>query len=516
MPDLSDLLVDLVMRPELRARAREDLDGVLSSYVLTEAQREVVLAGDGRMLALLGEALEARPGLAPAGRRASAEGGGTAGESVGGAAADGAGDRGDAPGPPAAPRLGPATRLRLRVQPAVLDDGTVHYAAGTCADPDGATVPAGLPTPPGHPLPPVDVHLTLQPELTDVDGGFHVEIVPTVRAIAPLLPLPSRLPASPDPWGHRAGGDPVQALADAVLAGQAPLRQLLDAVRAGPPQAPDRPAPGDPRHADLLLVGTGLLAGLHLTREAEEAIRGADRVLHLDPGVGADEVLSALNPRCEALFGRVYADARPRPDVYVAMAEAVLQPVLDGERVAFAIQGHPLVGMYAPALLEDAARLLGKTVHVVPGLSSLDTLFADLRLDPFVHGVQAFEATDLLLRRRALDPAVPAVIWQVGAVGSRLYSARRSRPERFVRLARHLGRTYPADHPVVVYLGANHPLQRPQRVAATVATLPDHAAVLSPGVTLLIPPVGAAPVVDAGVVATLDDAGWLEAMTGSG
>jgi len=66
----------------------------------------------------------------------------------------------------------------------------------------------------------------------------------------------------------------------------------------------------------------------------------------------------------------------------------------------------------AMAILRDD----GYRVEMLPGISAEDCLYADLSIDPATHGCQVYEATDFLIRRRKIDPAVPVILWQVGWV----------------------------------------------------------------------------------------------------
>src|SRR5206468_3187411 len=105
----------------------------------------------------------------------------------------------------------------------------------------------------------------------------------------------------------------------------------------------------------------------------------------------------------------------------------------------------------------------------LPGVSALDALLADLRLDPVVHGLQMYEATDVLLRRRPLQSDVPAVLWQIGPIETCLHSQAVSLPGRFARLVAHLRHFYPArreagcfpPHPVARWrAGGAEPVRR--------------------------------------------------------
>src|SRR5882762_1393677 len=117
--------------------------------------------------------------------------------------------------------------------------------------------------------------------------------------------------------------------------------------------------------------------------------------------------------------------------------------------VTLALYGHPLVYSLPPFIVMAAAEVIGLRTKVMAGISSMDTLFVDLKFDPCTQGLQMYEATDLLLRHRPILPDVPCFIWQIGTVESRLYSETFSKPERFRRIRGYLLRFYPADTLIV-------------------------------------------------------------------
>jgi precorrin-2 methylase len=257
--------------------------------------------------------------------------------------------------------------------------------------------------------------------------------------------------------------------------------------------------------ADITIVGLGLAAGDHLTPEAERALRAANEVLYLDAGVATSTLLGLLNARVTPLFAESYAEDEPRLDAYAHMTARVLDAATDHAPIAFAVHGHPLVGVHAPFAVAAAAAERGLTVRVLPGISALDALLADLGIDPVVMGIQMFEATDLLLRRRPLQPDVPAVIWQVGNLESRLHTSRPSRSTRFARFRDHLLRFYPGDHPVTIYYAPPHPLVAARIVVVRLADLPSEAGQLHAGVTLYLPPAFERPIVDLELLGVIDD-----------
>lgn len=486
---VSEILVRSVNDPAFYRAFQDDPPTALAAYALSDEERDILISGDARMLALLGRSLEQGANPSPGGPDVTL-----------------------VPSQDQPPQTGDTTRLHIQVQPWVIADGTVRYGAAVV--PDGAAA-ASFVDVDGQTLPRVDVVVDLQPVYSQRPEGFAVEVVPTIRSTAPTSAILGRGERAPDPWGHNASGPDLLKAAKAVWSSTeggrvGALDELIAMVRKGPASPPV--SISDDRPVDIWIVGTGIRSGAHLTRETEAILREVDQIVYADSGVGVDEAMRALNPNVRPLFGTVYTERGPRLDTYQLMCRATLLAAMDGT-VAFAVQGHPVVAVYAPFLIEDAARLLGLRVQVLPGISAFDTLCADLRFDPCVLGVQMFEATEMLLKRRALSPDVPAVIWQAGAVETRLYSNRRSKPTRFTRLVQHLGRTYAADHPVTIYYGSSHPLMDAIHKTVPLAELPQHAVDMHPGVTLFVPAVGVRLLQDEDLRGRLDDPAWLAAMT---
>jgi len=128
--------------------------------------------------------------------------------------------------------------------------------------------------------------------------------------------------------------------------------------------------------------------------------------------------------------------------------------------VCFATYGHPWVYCYPTALIRQAGLLLDLHVEVFPGISSFDTMLVDLDLDIARNGIQMYEATDLLLRRRPIQNDVACVIWQPTVVGDPTYRRDPHTLEQFTPLQEYLLRFYPADHDAAIVTTKTHPLIR--------------------------------------------------------
>jgi uncharacterized protein YabN with tetrapyrrole methylase and pyrophosphatase domain len=219
-------------------------------------------------------------------------------------------------------------------------------------------------------------------------------------------------------------------------------------------------------------VGTGIGPG-QLTIEARAAITAADRVLYLAADVLTEHQLHGLAAGATSL-GDCYGEDGPGLAAYERMAEAILAPARAGERVCAAFYGHPGVFVLPAGEAIRRARSEGIDARMLPGVSSLDCLFADLGVDPAAAGLQTYEASDFLRRRPALEPRAALVLWQVGVL------------ESVDGLATALLETFPQEHGLVVYEATPYPGVAPRSDLVPLAELP--LAQLSQRSTLYVQP----------------------------
>jgi len=265
--------------------------------------------------------------------------------------------------------------------------------------------------------------------------------------------------------------------------------------------------------SDISIIGLGVLNVDQVTYETERAIRRSKEVLYVDTGVATGAFLQKFCPIVTSLYASSYSESGCRLGSYDRMAVAVIEAALDHPPVTFAMAGHPIVGAQAPFLIHEMARLLGLEVVTLPGISAMDCLFAELMIDPCVGGLQMYEATDLLLRRHPLLPEVPALIWQIGVVETRLHTQRRSRASRFDRFKAHVLQFYAPSHPVTAYFASQHPLMRSQKLQFPVGEIGAYAEQLHAGFTLFIPAARVGPIVDQDLLFKIDCAEHLNDIT---
>jgi len=239
---------------------------------------------------------------------------------------------------------------------------------------------------------------------------------------------------------------------------------------------------------DIAIVGLGI-SGVHqITREVEETLRRTNEVFVTDMGVGVLEQLETLTPKVTDLTSR-YQGGTHRILIYRRMASEVVAAALDHPPVAFATYGHPRMYCYPTTLIERAAMVLDLDVEVLPGISFLDTLLAELGVDPGFDGLQLYEATDVVVRRRPLQPDVNCVITQ-GPIVMDAYNRPGAPSEDNLRLMQdYLLEVYPAQHEAIFVVSKTHPLLDTIKQAVPIGKLAE---VLGQGPnvgTLFIPPI---------------------------
>ncbi len=209
-------------------------------------------------------------------------------------------------------------------------------------------------------------------------------------------------------------------------------------------------------HGSLTVVGTGIRSISHFTQEAIGHIRDADVVFFGVPDGVTASFIRELNPNSYNLALH-YGEDKRRLITYVQMAELILRAVREGKRVTAVFYGHPGFFVSPARRALNIARKEGHRTEMLPGISSTDYLFADLRIDPSVNGCQILDAGDLLLRNRPVVTSSHVVLLQVGSVGDSYYSVKGFKNNKRAILFERLIEIYGENHPTYHYVGATFP-----------------------------------------------------------
>lgn len=235
----------------------------------------------------------------------------------------------------------------------------------------------------------------------------------------------------------------------------------------------------------LVVVGTGIMLGAHLTPRCQAFIADADVVFAAVTDALTEQWLRSLNPSLES-FAPLYQQGKPRNQTYQQMVDQLLAQVRLGKKVVAAFYGHPGVFAQVAEMAIRAAREEGYVAQMEPGISAADCLHADLQIDPAKVGCCYMEASQLLFYRRTIDVTAYLVLWQVALAGDITLSQLQSQSALIQVLVEHLQQWYPADHPVVVYEAASLPFLNVRRDTMALSELVH--ATLNLKSTLVIPP----------------------------
>jgi precorrin-2 methylase len=236
---------------------------------------------------------------------------------------------------------------------------------------------------------------------------------------------------------------------------------------------------------ELVFIGTGIDGANHLTAEGAAHIASADKVLYCVADLVIERRLQTLNDCVEDLYF-LYGDDKPRRKTYEEMVEKILAALREHERVCAVFYGHPGIFVWPSHKAIQISRREGYKSYMLPAVSSLDCLFADVGFDPSRHSCQILEATDLLVRSRQPDTSAAVVIFQVGCVGDLGFNTRGYDRRNVPVLAEYLASHYGEEYEVILYEAAQYPVCSPKIKRLPISDLVN--AKPSGITTLYIPP----------------------------
>jgi len=235
----------------------------------------------------------------------------------------------------------------------------------------------------------------------------------------------------------------------------------------------------------LDVVGTGIMAIVEITSEAEDCIRAADKVLYCVANPVTEEWIQSAGMSAESLSG-LYAPNKSRRVTYGEMVQRILHFVRKGLRVCAVFYGHPGFFCFPGHEAIRQARAEGFVARMLPGITAFDCFVADLGIDPGTNGWQSFLADDFLVYSRRFNPRIPLVLWQPSHVGEFRAPSSECNRRSLRILTRELRKHYPANHEVIVYEASQFVVAEPVVQRIRLARLP--AARMNPFSMLYVPP----------------------------
>jgi hypothetical protein len=214
-------------------------------------------------------------------------------------------------------------------------------------------------------------------------------------------------------------------------------------------------------NGELVFVGTGIKGAHHLTAEAILHIKTADKVLYCVADVVVERKLRLLNDNCEDMYS-LYGDDKPRRRTYEEMVDRCIDALDQFGKVCAVYYRHPGIFVWPGFRAIQRARRKGINAYMLPGVSSLDCMFADVGFDPSRHGCQIFEATDFLSRSKKPNLGAAVIILQIGAVGDMGFRFRGYDKRNMPIFVEYLESFYGPEHQVILYEAAQYPVCKPK------------------------------------------------------
>lgn len=249
------------------------------------------------------------------------------------------------------------------------------------------------------------------------------------------------------------------------------------------------------RHSERLptaravdVIGAGLAIPNHLTLESLQSLTQAE-VLYTILDVSLVRRLPLDFSACRVVqMMEFYSQDRPRRANYEEAVVRIVDAVTSGFRTCYLTFGNPVMYDSVTQGLLHVAEEGGFTVRVLPGISFIDTVLIDARVD-IGEGVQIHDATALVQQGVSLDPRVTVILAQPGVFENEFMLEAGNLRTSLTRLMGYLRRWYPNEHRISLI--TSHHLNGADPVVAEMALRDLPSAGLSEGASasLVLPAV---------------------------
>lgn len=159
----------------------------------------------------------------------------------------------------------------------------------------------------------------------------------------------------------------------------------------------------------ITVVGLGSGDPDHLTLGVWRRLQNAERIFVRTAKHPAMSLLQD-NGIAYTSFDSLYEQHDSFPDVYKAIAEALIAEAGAGGQLLYAVPGHPMVAERTVTLLREQCPEAGIELDILGGESFLDQAFVSLGIDP-IEGFALLDAADL--QPSQLQPQLHTIIGQV-------------------------------------------------------------------------------------------------------
>jgi uncharacterized protein YabN with tetrapyrrole methylase and pyrophosphatase domain len=237
---------------------------------------------------------------------------------------------------------------------------------------------------------------------------------------------------------------------------------------------------------DLYLLGAGVAFPDHLTVQSINILSECLTICTNLPDSKLMSLPADIREKCVSLWP-LYQDGRIRAENYHDVTQAALAEIEKACPAAWLTPGHPMVFDSVSRNLLDAAATRNWKVSVVPAISCLDTLLAELQYDP-AGGLVIHDASGLVRRRIPLLPSVALILLQISVfLSNRAHlTLDRGAPD-LGPLRDYLLKYFPSTHKCAVVHSSPLVTAPPQITWVALCDLPSVPVEASAGASLFVP-----------------------------
>ena len=202
----------------------------------------------------------------------------------------------------------------------------------------------------------------------------------------------------------------------------------------------------------LVVIGSGIKSLAHMSKEASIVMENSERLLYLvNDKISSDYIVSLqLN---STSLSELYFKYPNRKDAYSAITAKIISEYEQYSSLCVLLYGHPV--FFADFALDAVLKIKeqGGNAIILPAISSLDSLLADLLINPGKHGVAIHDATELLVHEHCINVYSYLILYQVSSLGMNDYNI----SIHLNVLKNYLLRFYPENQPIFIYSASQIP-----------------------------------------------------------
>jgi uncharacterized protein YabN with tetrapyrrole methylase and pyrophosphatase domain len=221
----------------------------------------------------------------------------------------------------------------------------------------------------------------------------------------------------------------------------------------------------------LKIIGSGVRGASHLTMESWQQLGTAQKILWVGTIAGFPELVSANNWHGEDITS-YYQNGALDSVNYRDIKSKILSELNNFESIALVVLGHPRLGVTIVQEFQIDAEDFGFKLEVLPGISSFDTMFNDLGIDPIEEGSCLVDVNRLILYDYNMDPCLNYFIYHVCSIGNSNTDYESPADNNSVSfLIKKLMKHYPPDHTVLMLTSGSRGKGNSARLKGTIERL---------------------------------------------